>query len=270
MRVHSTVVSLVFVSASAFGEVLLDQMDMVRHQSYSTASGNAIGGDSIFGNGKQVGLQLANDFSTTDAAYVITQVEVANLVFYPETRILDARVSIYPDNGGVPGEDPIYSERFSSIDDYSPALAPGIRNIRFDDGYFGFFGIWTVVSGLQIVLEPEQSYFICVQVCTGPDDWAYTIRDDVIIYGQDSYGRDGPPEEDECHCGWGSSQWQAFGESGRDAGDAAYRVVATGEASPKPEPDKVRRSELPVRKSPGHVERRQRREVDESESDLDP
>src|SRR5688572_20088889 len=158
--------ALVMVVASAARpDVIMDQLDL---RSYDAARGNAIGGNNLFGDGPCFALEICDDFRTTASAYIITEVQVANISLEPYYHVTDARVSVYPDLGGFPGEEPVFSERVSRMRPGPAAVRARFTNKFFDDHVYGAEGVLTTVTGLCIPLEPDTGYSICIQVDTGP------------------------------------------------------------------------------------------------------
>jgi hypothetical protein len=194
----------------------MNQMQMVYDQSYDKANGNAIGGENLFG--KRSALQNCDDFITTDTGFILTEVEVGNVMF-TLNFVDNARVSVFGEVDGRPTEEAVFSARASD-------LGATVTSHEYAEGVFGGYGIRTTVSGLWIPLEPSTAYYIDVQVYSGPDDWAYTVRSDVVT-GTDSFLRDGPADEGEGGYGW--TEWRPGAESGFGAGDSAYRVEAVPE-----------------------------------------
>ena len=219
-------------SAALGQEVLLDQIDFVDQDN---AIGNALGGDNVYGDGHCIALQVCDDFRTTPTGYIITQVQVANGFIIDYEDVSDLRVCIYPDLGGVPGEDAVYSARVSRAMPGPAAARAVVTNEHFHDDLFNLYGVLTTVSGLWIPLEPDTGYFISIQVDAGPDNWAYTFLDEDGIFGADSYFRDGPPEEG-CDGGYGNTTWRAMGDRYEPA-NVNYRVVAISRPPPRPEFD---------------------------------
>ncbi|MBE7458537.1 MAG: hypothetical protein HS102_18300 [Planctomycetia bacterium] len=103
-------------------------------------------------------------------------------------------------------------------------LGLNVANERFTDGVFGLEGVLSRISGLDICLLPNHDYYIDVQVYSSPDDWTYTVRDNISA-GTDSFLRDGPADEGEG--GYGFTEWRAAGDADYGAGDSAYRIEAT-------------------------------------------
>jgi hypothetical protein len=220
-------------SSAAHADVLMDQMDMIHRRIYEWMYGNAIGGDYL-GDDGCFATQFCDDFETTVTGYILTQVEVGNLFLEDHYDVTDARVSIYADLGGFPSEEPVYSMRVSEMAARSPIAPLGIVNADFfDDAWRQHFGVWTTITGLWIPLEPETRYFICIQVDSGEEDWAFTCIERDSEIGADSFVRDGPPEEGCAGQGWFHTDWRAVG-SFHSPSTSAYRVVAVGEARPKP------------------------------------
>jgi hypothetical protein len=219
----------VLASGALAQEVLMDQINL---RAYDTARGNAIGGGDVFGGADCYALQLCDDFRTTQSGYILTEASVANLFGVAHQDVTDARVSVYLDLGGVPGEKPVYSDRVSGMRPGPASVQPRFANEHFNDFQFQFDGVLTTITGLWIPLEPDTAYYICIQVDAGPDNWAYTCLDEDNIVGSDCYFRDGPPEEG-CDGGWGHTTWRAMGDRYEPA-NVNYRVVAVGGPPPMP------------------------------------
>ena len=219
------------MSVSVASEVLMDQVNL---RGYDTLTGNAIGGDDLFGGGC-FALELSDDFRTTSTAYIVTEVQVANIFLEGPHQVSDARVSVYPDLGGMPGEEAVYSERVSGMRPGPATVRPRVTNEEFDDHVGNLSGVLTTITGLWIPLEPDTGYYICIQVDAGPDNWAYTALDEDEITGSDCYFRDGPPEEG-CQGDYGNTTWEAMGSRWNPA-NVNYRVVAISRPPPRPDLD---------------------------------
>jgi len=211
---RTTVIALLLNSCSlTLAETIMDQLGILRTD-FDFANGNAIGGENLWG--RRSAVQVSDDFRTTDTGYVVTEVTVGNLTYFgvlPQ----DARISIFEKVNDRPAEEAVYSARASE-------LGLNVFNERFTDGVFGLQGVLSTISGLEICLLPNHGYYIDVQVYSSPDDWAYTVRDNIPA-GTDSFLRDGPLDEGEG--GYGFTEWRSSGDADYGAGDSAYRIEAT-------------------------------------------
>jgi len=133
-------------------DVIMDQVDV---RAYDAGRGNAIGGNNLFGDGPCFALQICDDIRTTSGAYIITEVQVANIFLEGYHQVADVRVSVYADLGGVPGEEPVYSERVSRMRPGPAAARPRVTNEWFEDHVGNLYGVLTSITGLWIPLEPD-------------------------------------------------------------------------------------------------------------------
>lgn len=209
-----TVIALLLNSCTpTIAETIMDQLGILRTD-FDFANGNAIGGENLWG--RRSAVQVSDDFRTTDAGHVVTEVAVGNLT-YSGVLPQDARISIFEKVDDRPAEEALYSARASE-------LGLNVSNEKFTDGVFGLQGVLSTISGLEICLLPNHGYYIDVQVYSTPDDWAYTVRDSIPA-GTDSFLRDGPLDEGEG--GYGFAEWRSAGDADYGAGDSAYRIEAT-------------------------------------------
>jgi hypothetical protein len=200
---------------------ICDQMGMITSASYDSGNGNAISGQSAFG--QIADLQAADDCNLT-SDYFITQACGGYVTFAGGTPATALWLQVYAQSGGAPA---------ATATSNAVILPADITATSFTDPIFGLAGrtvCGDITTGTFQVNTGTWYFDVQPVDTTAGGDWYYQCRDLQSLIGSDAYGRDGAGEHGTQFGGpyaggYGTTTWTSMAGLGFGAGDAAQLIA---------------------------------------------